>query len=117
MTALLNDKTAIVYGAGGSLGSATAKAFAREGATVHLVGRTREPLEAVAAEIGDRARVAVLDATDEAAVDAHADQVGHVDISFNLVTRGDDQGTPLVDMSLARVLGAITTGVTTSFLT
>ena len=59
----------------------------------------------------------MLDATDEAAVDAHAGEVGHVDISFNLITRGDDQGTPLVDMSLERVLGAMTTGVTTSFLT
>ncbi len=117
MNGLLEDRIAIIYGAGGALGSATAKAFAREGATVHLVGRTREPLEAVAAQIGARAHVAVLDATDEAAVDAHAGQVGHVDISFNLTTRGDDQGTPLVDMSLSRVLGAITTGVTTSFLT
>jgi NAD(P)-dependent dehydrogenase (short-subunit alcohol dehydrogenase family) len=117
MNTLLNDKVAIIYGAGGSLGSATAKAFAREGATVHLVGRTREPLEAVAAEIGERAHVAVLDATDEAAVEAHADQVGKVDVSFNLITRGDDQGTPLVDMSVERVLGALTTGVTTSFIT
>jgi NAD(P)-dependent dehydrogenase (short-subunit alcohol dehydrogenase family) len=117
MTALLTDKVAIIYGAGGSLGSATAKAFAREGATVHLVGRTREPLEAAAAEIGERAHVAVLDATDEAAVDAHADQVGTFDISFNLITRGDDQGTPLVNMSVERVLGALTTGVRTSFIT
>jgi NAD(P)-dependent dehydrogenase (short-subunit alcohol dehydrogenase family) len=120
MTKLLEGKTAVIYGAGGSLGSATAKAFAREGATVHLAGRTRATLEAVAEEIaggGGRAEVAVLDATDEAAVDAHADAVGRIDISFNLIPRGDDQGTPLVDMSLERVLGAITTGVTTSFLT
>lgn len=105
MNNLLTDKVAIIYGAGGSLGSATAKAFAREGATVHLVGHTRAPLEALAAEIGERAHVAVLDATDESAVDAHAGAVGHVDISFNLITRGDDQGTPLVDMSVERVLG------------
>lgn len=117
MNALLDTKVAIIYGAGGSLGSATAKAFAREGATVHLVGRTREPLEALAAEIGERAHVAVLDATDEAAVDGHAERLGHIDISFNLILRGDDQGTPLVDMSVERVLGALTTGVTTSFIT
>ncbi len=58
MTALLEGRIAIIYGAGGSLGSATAKAFAREGATVHLVGRAREPLEALhrylAAELGPR---------------------------------------------------------------
>jgi NAD(P)-dependent dehydrogenase (short-subunit alcohol dehydrogenase family) len=120
MTALLTNKTAIIYGGGGSLGGAVARTFAREGATVHLAGRTREPLEAVAAEIaaaGGRAEVAVLDATDEAAVDAHATAVGRIDISFNLISRGDDQGTPLVDMSLERVLGAINTGVTTAFLT
>jgi NAD(P)-dependent dehydrogenase (short-subunit alcohol dehydrogenase family) len=120
MTALLENKTAIIYGAGGSLGSAIARTFAREGATVHLAGRTRETLEAVAAEIrdaGGRAEVAVLDATDEAAVDAHADRVGRIDVSFNLIARGDDQGTPLVEMSVERVLGAIATGVTTSFLT
>jgi NAD(P)-dependent dehydrogenase (short-subunit alcohol dehydrogenase family) len=120
MTKLLEGKTAVIYGASGSLGSATAKAFAREGATVHLAGRTRATLQAVADEIaaaGGQAEVAVLDATDEAAVEAHADQVGRIDVSFNLILRGDDQGTPLVDMSVERVLGAIVTGVTTSFVT
>src|SRR5262245_52447011 len=117
MNALLENKVAIIYGAGGSLGSATAKAFAREGATVHLAGRTREPLQAVADEIGERAHVAVLDATDEAAVGAHAEQVGHVDISFNLVLRSGVQRTPLVDMPVEDVLGAICTGVQTSFIT
>ena len=62
MTKLLTSKTAIIYGAGGSLGSAVARTFAAEGATVHLVGRTREPLERLAAEIGDAAHLAVLDA-------------------------------------------------------
>lgn len=51
MTQLLTSKTAIIYGAGGSLGSAVARTFAAEGATVHLVGRSREPLERLAAEI------------------------------------------------------------------
>jgi NAD(P)-dependent dehydrogenase (short-subunit alcohol dehydrogenase family) len=38
MTQLLTSKTAIIYGAGGSLGSAVARTFAADGATVHLVG-------------------------------------------------------------------------------
>ena len=38
MTPLLASKTAIIYGAGGSLGSAVARTFAADGATVHLVG-------------------------------------------------------------------------------
>ena len=61
MSHLLTDKTAIIYGAGGGLGSGVARTFAREGARVFLAGRSREPLEAVAAEIGEAADVAVLD--------------------------------------------------------
>lgn len=37
---LLKDKTAIVYGAAGPIGSSVARAYAREGARVHLAGRT-----------------------------------------------------------------------------
>ena len=47
----LEGRTAIVYGGGGALGSGVAQAFAREGAKVFLAGRSREPIEAVAAEI------------------------------------------------------------------
>lgn len=124
MTDLLAHKNAIIYGAGGAIGAGVARTFAREGATLFLAGRTREPLERVAADIasaGGRAEVAVLDALDERAVDAHADavaaQAGTLDVSFNLITRGDSQGTPLVDMATDRFLHAITTGVTTAFVT
>ncbi len=48
---LLEQKTAVIYGAGGAIGSAVARAFAREGARVFLAGRTRPPLEALAREI------------------------------------------------------------------
>jgi NAD(P)-dependent dehydrogenase (short-subunit alcohol dehydrogenase family) len=117
MSDLLTSKTAIIYGAGGSIGGAVARTFAREGATVHLAGRTREPLERVAADIGDRAHVAVLDALDERAVDEHAEAVGRIDISFNLIKRGDVQGTPLVEMTTESLLRAITNGVTSTWLT
>ncbi|MGH2944930.1 MAG: SDR family NAD(P)-dependent oxidoreductase [Solirubrobacteraceae bacterium] len=124
MTQLLTGKTAIIYGGGGSLGGGVARTFAREGASVFLAGRSREKLERVAAVIataGGRAEVAVVDAHDENAVDAHADvvaaQAGGIDISFSLVPRGDDQGTALVDMTTERYLHAITTGAKTAFLT
>jgi NAD(P)-dependent dehydrogenase (short-subunit alcohol dehydrogenase family) len=117
MTALLQGKNAIIYGAGGSLGGAVARTFAREGAHVLITGRTREPLEALAADIGDAADVAVLDALDEQAVDEHARSVGRVDISFNLITRGDVQGTPLIEMTAADLNRAVANGLTTTFIT
>jgi NAD(P)-dependent dehydrogenase (short-subunit alcohol dehydrogenase family) len=113
---LLPGKNAIVYGAAGSLGSHVARAFAREGATVHLVGRTQSTLDALAAELGPPARVTVLDATDAAAVDAHVARVraeyGRVDVSINLVNRGDVQQVPLVAMTTDQLLGATVTGLT-----
>ncbi|HJW59659.1 MAG TPA: SDR family NAD(P)-dependent oxidoreductase, partial [Actinomycetota bacterium] len=42
---LLEGRNAVVYGGGGAIGGAVARAFAREGARVFLAGRTRERLE------------------------------------------------------------------------
>jgi 3-oxoacyl-[acyl-carrier protein] reductase len=74
---LLENETAIVYGAAGAIGSAVARAYAREGATVHLVGRTLSTLEAIAQRIhrdGGLADVTQLDVLDRAAVERHAGQ-------------------------------------------
>ena len=118
MTGLLQGKTAIIYGAGGALGSGVARTFAAEGAHVHIVGRTQDPLDAIAAELGDSATVAVLDATDEQAVQAHLDTIeGRIDISFNLITRGDVQQIPLLDMSVDDMLRATVTGLRSNFVT
>ncbi len=48
---LLENKNAVIHGAGGSIGGAVARTFAREGAKVFLTGRTGQPFEAVAADI------------------------------------------------------------------
>ena len=103
---LLTDKNAVIYGGAGTIGSAVAKAFGRAGARVHLAGRTRAALDAVADDIraaGGRAETAVVDALDEGAVDAYTDQIaesaGSLDISFNLIGVDDVQGTPLVEMT------------------
>ena len=48
---MLDGKTAIIYGGGGGIGSGVAETFAREGARVFLVGRTRQTLEAAAKAI------------------------------------------------------------------
>ena len=45
-------KIALVTGGGTGIGAATARRIARDGGRVALVGRRREPLEAVAVEIG-----------------------------------------------------------------
>jgi NAD(P)-dependent dehydrogenase (short-subunit alcohol dehydrogenase family) len=121
---LLENKNAVVYGAGGGIGGGVAKAFAREGARVFLTGRTRDKLDKVAGEItaeGGQAEVAVVDALDEHAVDEHAravaSQAGSIDVSLNLITRGDVQGILLADMTTADFVRAITTGITTNFIT
>jgi NAD(P)-dependent dehydrogenase (short-subunit alcohol dehydrogenase family) len=124
MTELLAGKTAIIYGAGGGLGGGVARTFAREGARVFLVGRTRDTLDAAQKDItsaGGTADVATLDATDEQAVDEHLQAVvstaGRVDVSMNLITRGDVQGIPLVDMTTGDLLRAVVTGLQSNFIT
>ena len=118
---LLEGKNAVIYGAGGSIGGAVAKAFAREGARVFLAGRTKARLDSVADEIraaGGAAETAEVDALDEAAVDAHADAIpGGIDISFNLIGLNDVQGTPLAEMALADFMAPIETAVRSQFLT
>jgi 3-oxoacyl-[acyl-carrier protein] reductase len=121
---LLEGKNAVIYGAGGSIGSAVARAFAREGAKIFLAGRTRLKLEEVAQQIrsaGGVAETAQVDAIDEQAVDQHADAVaasaGGIDVSFNLISYGDVQGTPLAEMPLEDFERPIMTAVRTQFLT
>jgi NADP-dependent 3-hydroxy acid dehydrogenase YdfG len=47
---LLKDKVAVIYGAGGAIGCAVARAFAQDGARLFLTGRGRASLEKVAQE-------------------------------------------------------------------
>ena len=89
---LLENKTAVIYGGSGAVGSAVAHAFAQEGATVFLAGRDLAKVQTVADSIaarGGKARAAQVDALVESAVGRHLDSVveetGGVDISFNAV--------------------------------
>ena len=120
MTGLLQDKNVVVYGAAGGIGSGVAREFAREGARLFLAGRTRKTLDVVASDIaaaGGSAEVAEVDALDEPAVDEHLREVGRVDVSFNLVTRGDVQGAPLLAMSAADFTAPVNTGLLAHFIT
>jgi len=123
MNVLLENRTAIVHGGSGNVGSAVARAFAREGAEVHLTGRTRATLEEKANGIrhqGGVAHVATLDATDRDAVEAHAatvaEQAGGIDVCFNATGNDDIQGTPLLDMRIDDVLQPVAKAVTSTLV-
>lgn len=121
---LLDGKNAVIYGGAGAVGRAVARAFAREGARVHLAGRTLTNLDEVADGIraaGGTVETAQVDALDEAAVDEHADAVaataGSIDISVNVISYGDVQGTPLAEMPLTDFERPIVTATRSMFLT
>ena len=48
---MLKDKVAVIYGAGGGIGGAVARAFASEGAKLYLTGRNLAPVDAVAKDV------------------------------------------------------------------
>jgi len=69
MSAALQDKVAVVTGAGSGIGRSIAQRFAEEGATVYLVGRRQHTLDEVAAELGTGAQVVVADTSQLADID------------------------------------------------
>ena len=78
MNTYCEGKVAVVTGAGGTLCSAIAIDLAQKGAKVVLIGRTREKLERVSAEIaasGGACRIEPGDVTDERAMQGIADRV------------------------------------------
>ncbi|GAA2395967.1 SDR family oxidoreductase [Dactylosporangium salmoneum] len=87
-------KNAIIYGAGGAVGDQVARAFEADGIRVFRTGRTPAP------------GITVVDALDEAAVEAHADAVlaeaGSIDISFNATSlpQAGIQGTRPAELSV-----------------
>lgn len=119
---LLRDKVAVVYGGSGAVGGAVARAFAREGAVVHLAARRIEPLEEVAAEIRQgqgRAFCGRVDALDPDAVTEHLERVvsqsGPVKIAFSAIDWGDSQGQPLAEMNYRRFLLPVELGLKSWF--
>ena len=92
---LLENKTAVIYAAGGAIGGAVARAFAREGARLFLTGRDVAKVDAVAQEIaaaGGDVATAQVDALDGQAVEEHlqsvVEQAGGVDVSLNAIGPG-----------------------------
>jgi 3-oxoacyl-[acyl-carrier protein] reductase len=123
-TMLLQDRNAIIYGAGGSMGGAVAEALAGAGARVYLTGPNLGSVRKVADKIlaaGGKAEVAQVDAFDEKAISRHLEDMVHsagtVDISFNAVGVDVTQNMPLVDMSMDDFVRPIHLTMQTRFLT
>jgi NAD(P)-dependent dehydrogenase (short-subunit alcohol dehydrogenase family) len=121
---MLHNKNAIIYGAGGSLGGAVARAFATAGAKVFLAGRTLAPLQKLAENIhasGGSAEVFELDALNETAVKENVAAIvkdaGTLDISLNLIGLEVVQGMPLTDISPEDFIRPVTIAMRTHFLT
>lgn len=123
---MLKNKVAVIYGAGGAIGSAVARAFAAEGANLFLTGRRLAPVEIVAKDVvsaGGSAEAAEVDSLDEQAVDEHLQSViekaGRVDISLNAVGIPNREilGVPLVEMDVEKFSLPITTYTRSYFLT
>jgi NAD(P)-dependent dehydrogenase (short-subunit alcohol dehydrogenase family) len=122
---LLQNKTAVIYGAGGAIGGSVARAFARDGANLFLTGHAVAPVEAVARDVisaGGSAEAAEVDALDEQAIDRHLqsviDKAGRVDISFNAVGISGTNilGVPLVELDTEQFFLPIATYARSYFL-
>jgi NAD(P)-dependent dehydrogenase (short-subunit alcohol dehydrogenase family) len=122
---MLKDNVAVIYGAGGAIGGAVARAFASEGAQLFLTGRHLAPVEAVAEGIvsaGGSAEAASVDALDEQGIDQHlqsvTDKAGSIDISFNAIGIPNPKvRVPLVELDVEQFTLPIATYTRSHFLT
>jgi NAD(P)-dependent dehydrogenase (short-subunit alcohol dehydrogenase family) len=123
---MLKNKVAVIYGAGGAIGGAVARAFASEGAKLFVIGRLQAPVDAVARGIvsaGGSAEAATIDALDEQAVDKHLkhviDSAGRIDVSFNAVGVPNAKilGVPLVELDVEQFSLPIAAYTRSYFLT
>lgn len=126
-TTVLNGKHAVVFGAGGTIGSAIAREFAAEGAEVFLSGHTKSSVEVVARQIaaeGGRAHAAALDTLVDAAVNRYVDgivaQTGRIDIMLDLagpLAKEYGNGKMAVDLPVEEFMVPLTAMVRSRFIT
>ena len=113
----LDEKTALITGASGGIGGEIAKSLHAAGATVAISGTRLEPLQALAAELGDRAHILTCNLSDGEAVAAlpkrAAEAMGEVDILVNNagVTRdnlfmrmSDDEWSSVLNINLTSTM-------------
>jgi 3-oxoacyl-[acyl-carrier protein] reductase len=121
---ILQHKNAVIYGAGGSLGGAVAKALAASGARLFLTGRQLDAVQKIADEIisdGGQAQVDLVDTLDEKAISRHLEKIirlsGTIDISFNAAGEDVVQNIPLIEMMADDFIRPITFILSSRFLT
>jgi NAD(P)-dependent dehydrogenase (short-subunit alcohol dehydrogenase family) len=121
---ILQNKNAIIYGAGGSLGGAVARALAAAGAKVFLTGRNIASVQKTADLItsaGGKAEVDVVDGYSEAAIKKHLQQVqqktGSIDISYNGIGLPLKQNVPLWELTLDEFISPLNDIMGTQYLT
>ena len=121
---MLQNKNAVIYGAGGSLGGAVAKALAAAGARVFLTGRTISSVQKVENDIiasGGSAEADEVDALNEKEINRHLkkiiQQAGTIDISFNATATKVVQNIPLTNMTVDDFINPLTLMMQTRFLT
>ena len=97
---LLDKKRIVIMGGSGAIGTAMARAFAREGASVYLGARNRARLDAAAESVradGGTAEIFTVDCLDQddtrQAVDNLASRIGEIDVAINATSFLHDQGT------------------------
>lgn len=122
----LKNKTAVIYGATGAIGSSVAKAFAQQGAKVFITGRKKDALDKLANEIrtsGGIVESSLVDATDQNAVNNHlkmlVEKEGKLDISFNAIGihQVGVQGIPLLGLTLEGYMNPVTIYGKSNFIT
>jgi 3-oxoacyl-[acyl-carrier protein] reductase len=124
---MLQDKRAVVFGGGGSIGAAVAQELASEGAEVFLAGRSSASVEVIAKQItagGGRAHAGVVDALDTAAVDDYLEtvvqQAGGIDIEFNAIGPRISEfghGKPVLELPVEEFMTPVSTILRSQFIT
>lgn len=121
---ILKNKSAVIFGAGGSLGGAVARAFSSAGARVFISGRTIASVQQVADEVnhaGGKADAHQVDALDKEAVEDYLNSIAQggnsINICFNAIGLQDTQDVPLTRMLLDDFLRPISIAMKTQFIT